>query len=239
MDIINLFKAQKLTITAVNVETTGEGKEQQTSYSINEKKVFKAMFNPSEYSTSHQANWDHSKTITPKQKQALFKGHKYSNFNVTLILDGTGASEFGLTTGFGLVVKSVKERVQEFLILCYYIEENLHSPNKIQVKWGDFSFIGHLESVTIKYTLFDNSGNPLRAELNTSFFIEQKSNNLSSPDLTHYREVHEGDTLPLLSREIYGTSRHYLLIAEANKLDDFRQLKAGTKLYFPPLESQR
>ena len=59
---------------------------------------------------------------------------------------------------------------------------------------------------------------------------------LKSPDLTHIRTVQSGDTLPLLAKAMYGSSRYYLVVAEANGLDDFRNLKPGTKLFFPPLE---
>jgi nucleoid-associated protein YgaU len=59
----------------------------------------------------------------------------------------------------------------------------------------------------------------------------------SSPDLTHSRIVKAGDTLPLLSKEIYGTANHYLWIAQQNQLDDFRNLMPGQRLFFPPLVS--
>ncbi len=58
---------------------------------------------------------------------------------------------------------------------------------------------------------------------------------LSSPDLTHVRTVQAGDTLPLLCTSIYGSARHYLLVARHNGLDDFRQLQPGQQLQFPPL----
>ncbi|MGR9053652.1 MAG: LysM peptidoglycan-binding domain-containing protein, partial [Gammaproteobacteria bacterium] len=59
---------------------------------------------------------------------------------------------------------------------------------------------------------------------------------LSSPDLTHARMVLAGDTLPLMTERIYGTSKYYLRIAQINGLDDFRNLKPGSMLVFPPLE---
>ena len=44
-----------------------------------------------------------------------------------------------------------------------------------------------------------------------------------------------GDTLPLLCKEIYGSSAHYLRVAADNRLDDFRNLVPGQTLYFAPL----
>ena len=46
--------------------------------------------------------------------------------------------------------------------------------------------------------------------------------------------VVDGDTLPLLCREIYGSASYYLRVAQVNRLDDFRNLTAGQELIFPP-----
>ena len=59
----------------------------------------------------------------------------------------------------------------------------------------------------------------------------------SSPDLTHSRVVRSGDSLPLLCKEVYGSALHYLDVARANRLDDFRDLEPGQVLAFPPLQS--
>ena len=63
--------------------------------------------------------------------------------------------------------------------------------------------------------------------------------NLQSPDLTHRRVVKEGDTLPLLCREIYGAPAYYLRVAQVNGLDDFRILTPGQELFFPPFDTSR
>jgi Contractile injection system tube protein len=238
MDVLKLFKTEKLTIGSITDPS----------------KKFETMFNPSQYTITRQVKWNTQGTLTANGSatsttpppvgrdemlnQRRFEGLEYGSFAVRLILDGTGATDFGWTTGFGLDVPKVKDKVQKFMDVCYHIVESKHEPNRVSIKWGGLAFNAVLERVAINYTLFDNAGNALRAELDTSFIITEEEVKLSSPDLTHTREVHEGDTLPLLSKEIYGSSRHYLFIAEANKLDDFRHLKPGTKLYFPPLENQ-
>jgi nucleoid-associated protein YgaU len=47
--------------------------------------------------------------------------------------------------------------------------------------------------------------------------------------------VKSGDTLPLLAKEIYGSSEYYLRVAEVNGIDDFRNLTPGQQIIFPPL----
>jgi nucleoid-associated protein YgaU len=59
--------------------------------------------------------------------------------------------------------------------------------------------------------------------------------NRSSPDMSHLIEVKAGDTLPLLCYRVYRDSSYYLEVARQNKLTDFRDLKPGSKLHFPPL----
>jgi nucleoid-associated protein YgaU len=57
----------------------------------------------------------------------------------------------------------------------------------------------------------------------------------SSPDLTHRVTVAQGDILPLMTYEVYDDQNYYLQVAKVNKLKNFRKLKAGTTLVFPPI----
>ena len=59
--------------------------------------------------------------------------------------------------------------------------------------------------------------------------------NRKSADLTHVVEVRAGDTLPLLCYRIYRDSHYYTQVARLNNITDFRDIKPGTKLFFPPL----
>jgi nucleoid-associated protein YgaU len=61
---------------------------------------------------------------------------------------------------------------------------------------------------------------------------------LSSPDLTHSVQVKDGDLLPLLTSQIYKDQNYYLQVAKVNKLKNFRKLKAGTTLVFPPISNK-
>ena len=118
----------------------------------------------------------------------------------------------------------------------------IHEPNFLKVEWGDLIFSCRLGSVDISYTSFNRDGTALRAELDVNLLSDQDvkkriaKENKSSPDLTHSRIVKSGDSLPLLTKEIYGSSMYYLRVAQANNLDDFRNLTPGQEIFFPPLE---
>ena len=95
--------------------------------------------------------------------------------------------------------------------------------------------------MSVQYTLFKPSGEPLRAKLTLSFvqYVSQKEESAradrKSPDLTRVVEVKAGDTLPLLCYRIYKDSSYYTQVARVNKLISFRGLKPGSRLVFPPL----
>ena len=46
--------------------------------------------------------------------------------------------------------------------------------------------------------------------------------------------VRPGDTLPFMCFEVYGDPRHYLFVADVNRVDDFRRLTVGARS-LPPL----
>ena len=105
-------------------------------------------------------------------------------------------------------------------------------------------FKGALTEMNIEFKLFKPDGTPIRAVAKAKFtgFVEDdlraaKENN-KSPDLTHLRTVKEGDTLPLMSFRIYGDSKYYLEVAKVNNIINFRKLKTGQEIFFPPLQKQ-
>jgi hypothetical protein len=116
-----------------------------------------------------------------------------------------------------------------------------HSPKKVQLLWGKLIFSGKLTSLNFNFKLFKPDGTPLRAVATAVFIgaiadnLRVKTQNDSSPDLTHIRQVQDGDTLPLMTYRIYGDASYYLEVARVNNLVNFRNLKAGDRIKFPPL----
>lgn len=195
------------------------------------------MFNPASLSMSFSNVFPEKETINTEAQSASYARRSPARMSLSLVFDGTGLGDGG---GAG----SVSRRIQEFLDSTVHMNGSTHEPSYLRVQWGDGlvqSFDCRLQSVDINHKLFDKSGAPLRAELSTSFLEDledQKRTRLegkSSPDLTHTRIVRSGDTLPLLCKEIYGSAAHYLRVARANDLSDFRRLVPGTEIVFPPL----
>lgn len=232
MSLLNLFKLEKLCIEAyLDVQRKRPADPPR----------MEVMFNPTTYQRSHAVTYDNGQRqgINQQGRPSRYAYTPPGELSLKLVFDGTGVNQIGLERL--LKPPSVKKDIQTFEKLCLRMNGSIHQPQFLVVRWGDFSFPGRLQQLDISYTLFDEAGDPLRAELQVRFVEDQANTTTalgaakSSPDLTHVRIVKAGDTLPLLCQAIYGSAAHYLMVAGHNALDDFRQLQPGQRLLFPPL----
>lgn len=205
--------------------------------------TFEAMYNPTSFSQKYEIAYAKNQGHDSSGRPANYLRSKPKTLNLKLILDGTGVDRIGATS---LFKKNVSKEVKKFIDLTFRMNGQIHEPNYLVVEWGGkedggLIFSCRLESVDVTYTSFNRDGSPLRAELNIVLVADQEVKNRmrkegkNSPDLSHVRVVKSGDTLPLLSKEIYGSSQYYLQIAQVNHLTDFRNLTPGQELIFPPL----
>ncbi len=196
---------------------------------------FALMFNPSTYQQKYEVEYEEAQgqgTTGSAQKFTRIKPQEYS---FEFVFDGTGVSS---------EKKDVSEMIEEFLDLTARNNGDIHRPNYLQITWGNLISRCVLKSVNVTYNLFKPDGFPLRAKINASFAeniddtLRVAEDGNTSPDLTHIRTVREGDTLPLMTARIYGDPAYYLEVARMNGLDDFRALKPGTTIRFPPLDQR-
>ena len=202
-----------------------------------QKDTFVAMFNPASYSQVCSIPWRPKDALNSSQPELDYVGSLSNALTLNLLLDGTGVDP----DAEGGEKLTVKERVQKFFHVTLKFQGEIHEPYYLIVEWGALQFRCRLSKVTVKYTSFDRQGNPLRAELTVEFLSDKSAERRSkeekpaSPDLTHSRIIRNGDTLPLLTREMYGSPDRYLDVARYNGLDDFRRLTPGQELLFPPI----
>ena len=155
-----------------------------------------------------------------------------------ITLDGTGVVRPG---GSGGEPQDVESQFRQLNSIIYKYQGDKHEPNHVRILWGNLIFYGRLKTMSAENTLFNPEGKPIRAKIALSFkaFISSKEAalraNKSSPDLTHIVYFTAGDTLPQLCYNIYGDPAYYAKVASINKITNFRDIKLGTRLYFPPL----
>ena len=237
MALLDSMKLKKLTIKAYRKRARSVGDLIGT---------YEAMFNPASFSQSYEIDYSNKQALNSTNKDLDYVLSKPRELKLKLILDGTGVHEIGILK-LGRQ-KTVSDRVKDFINLVFRMNGDIHEPNFLVVEWGGkedggLIFSCRLASANVSYTSFNRDGSPLRAELDVTLLSDEEvkkriaKENKSSPDLTHYRIVKSGDTLPLLTKEVYGSAAYYLRVAQANNLDDFRNLTPGQELFFPPLES--
>lgn len=204
-------------------------------------KKFEAMLNPAGYEQTFKLSYAKNKVLGQPGTETKFDASHPEKFVLKeLILDATGAVSANPLSVVSDPVP-VKDQIELLKDVVYRYKGTKHETPIVQVKWGELLFYGRVESLKFDYTLFKPSGVPLRAKVTLTFVEYQSKEEISkeaaqeSPDLTHLLEVKAGDTLPLLCYRVYQDCSYYLDVAAINRLTDFRNLKPGTKLRFPPL----
>lgn len=71
--------------------------------------------------------------------------------------------------------RDVTVDIIQFKALAYNYNGTIHSPNYVKLTWRKLEFNGRLTSFDVSYTLFKPDGTPLRAKVNASFLINEKT----------------------------------------------------------------
>jgi nucleoid-associated protein YgaU len=235
MPILSFNKAEKMKIYSYQ--------KRQRSI-LDARKEIELMFNPESYSLDFSTTYSCQQALGSPGRPARFVNNPPAKVSVTLLLDATGVLKTGavqLVSEF-LSPVNINDKVAEFLKLTMQTTSDTHEPSFLRLVWGELDFHCRLLSCTVKYTLFDKSGKPLRAEIPCTFIGDmdvnrmKKKANFLSPDLTHQRTVQAGDDLLTLTHKIYGSPEWYIKVAKANQLDNFRDIRPGQTLIFPPIK---
>lgn len=123
------------------------------------------------------------------------------------------------------------------------IDRDLHAPPPVRFNWGPMDFSAVIEKVTRKVTMFHPSGIPARVTLTITFkeyrTLRQQLEDprRESADKTKRRVVVGKDALWLIAAREYDDAKEWTRIAEANDLDDPREIEPGDWLQVPPIEN--
>lgn len=188
----------------------------------------KVCFNPPEYSI---------------EKSNQFQSSQLPGLSTPITQFVSGNAQ---TLAMELFFDSYEERkdVREYtdkLISLLDIDADLHAPPICEFVWGGPPFKAVVERVTQRFTMFLDSGIPVRAKLSVTFkeyktITEQVHRPpRESADRTKRRVIKEGDTLWLMANREYGDPGLWRQIAEANNIDNPRTLEIGKEIIIPPL----
>src|SRR5690606_38385885 len=196
---------------------------------------FLAMFNPESFAIHEDIDWVADCPPGREGANLKYRGTKPRTFTMEFTIDGTGVNTNGVKI-------PVPAQVALFRAATTAVRGTYHRPAFLLVQYGTFLCTCGINSSDVTYTMFDFTGLPIRARISASFteltvpVLSDILGMLSSPDLTHYRTVKEGDLLPLITHEVYNDQHYYLQVARLNRLKNFRNLAPGTRLTLPPIQ---
>ncbi|XID90229.1 peptidoglycan-binding protein [Paenibacillaceae bacterium WGS1546] len=122
------------------------------------------------------------------------------------------------------------------------VDNDLHAPPICRFLWGPLDFSGVVEKVSQRFTMFLDTGIPVRATLNVTFrkvlgMTEQyQETPRQSADRTKQKTLKQGEHLWMIAAEEYEDPGMWRPIAEANGIDNPRRLATGRKLIIPRLD---
>jgi nucleoid-associated protein YgaU len=221
--------------------TTGLEKAIISSLDFSSEKVT-CLFNPKEYTFSKQNQYKPKKTTGGNVPQFTFEGGGAATLDMELFFDTYADSTPGEPA------KDVRKEYTDKIWRLMYVDERLKDkkskkarPPRVRFQWGEsWGFNAVITKISQKFTLFAQDGTPLRATLNVGFQQEKDSETLQKQNPTsggmggeRFWTVEEGDTLGWIAYQEYGETSMWRVIAEANDLDNVRELSAGTVLLIP------
>jgi nucleoid-associated protein YgaU len=191
------------------------------------------LFNPNTYTIGKTIAWTGaagSREINAPELQ--FGGGQSRSLTIDLFFDTTEE-----TVDAKKDVRTLTNKLVELSRIVGTLEPL--RPPVCKVSWGkdssDFPFIGVVTQLTQNFNLFLPDGRPVRANLRVAFteFIYLIKEELEiDPEFTT-RLVKRGDTLSSIAGEVYRDPTIWRVIAEANRLDDPRQVPVGRRLNIP------
>ena len=195
---------------------------------------WQALFNPTELAFSRKNSYNTTPSAGSSQPQTSYGGGEPDQVSIDLFFDGTGVVQS---------LQTVAERVGALLDLASF-QGDTHQPYYLHAHWGRFDFRGVLTQADVTYTLFDRSGEPLRATVKITLQEAVAPEPLAaeegreSPDLYQTWLVKEGQRLEHIAFAVYGSADFWRPLADANDLRNPRALTAGQTLLLPPLETE-
>jgi hypothetical protein len=192
-------KLEKLKIMAYTHPNLDDGHKAAAPYD-----KFEALINPETYSLDYKVEFKDGQGHGTSGSQQKFTVKPPEEISFEFLFDSSG-----LIDGQSYDEKGVFEKVSTLKEMLTGVDSNSHEPRHFKMGWGTMLFKGRCTALNIAYKLFNSDGTPIRAICKASFkgSVEEKfriaQDNLHSPDLTHYRIIKKGDTLPLLCYKIY------------------------------------
>jgi len=195
--------------------------------------VVTCQFNPEELKLSRTNKWDPTPTSGSKVADVTFGGTEPQTMTINLTFDTYEART------------DVRDKTKLLLGLMDLPSGDAQSrPPHVEFGWGQFrSFRGVITNFTERFTLFIETGIPVRAKVDVTLrevpkvaaTAQSSGQNPTSRMVgaRRVRTVQPGDTLDLISFQELGDAGKWRLLADSNSIEDPRRLIPGFQIYIP------
>lgn len=186
------------------------------------------LFNPTEYSLESSNKYSWQSIPGASQPIAQFVSGEATTLTMELFFDSYEKSE------------DVRKYTMKIVRLLD-VNKDLHAPPLCKFMWGSLTFVGIVERINQRYTMFNTDGVPVRARLDVTFkSVKTMKEQLQeiprqSADRTKQRTLKQGEQLWQIAAEEYEDAALWRAIARANGITDPRQLEAGAVIKIPRL----
>lgn len=189
------------------------------------------QYNPKEVKVSRQAFWEHPIPIAGANSPPEYKGPAPRQMSLEMFLDASD-EENG----------DVSVLVDKLLEAC---APTLDSEARKQplpasaiFSWDKVYFRGFIEKVSATYTLFRETGKPVRATCTVELTETPPAKPRQNPSsggrgAQSLVQLVSGDTLAAIAFREYGDATLWRAIAAANSIDDPIRVRPGTQLLIP------
>lgn len=203
--------------------------------------VISVLFNPTEYSFERTNAYKATPVPGLSSPLVQFVNGECDQLSMDLFLDDytDPGGPTSLLQKENLPVVNRLEAISRLLL----IDRDLHAPPPVRFDWGSMTFAAVIEKLGRKVTMFHPDGTPARATLSVSFkeyrtLREQlREPRRESADKSKRRIVVGRDQLWRIAAREYDDANEWRRIAEANDLDDPRDIAPGDWLLLPPMEN--
>jgi hypothetical protein len=190
--------------------------------------VVTCHFNPSELVLGRTNTWKEPESSGSNLPGLAFTGTKLANITLQLLFDSYEKRT------------DVRADTDKILGLMDVPSGNNQArPPHVYFGWGQFrTFRAVIAKVTQTFTLFLETGTPVRAKLSVELQEVPVASTGQNPTsraagARRIRVIQPGDTIDMIAAQELGNAGNWRILAEANGLDDPRRLALGQKLYIP------
>jgi Contractile injection system tube protein len=197
------------------------------------------LFNPDEYTLSKDNNFAQAAIFGLSSPLLQFVNGNLQTLEMALFFD-TMESHKRAGATLNPAMGDVRKLIQPVVDLMA-INPATHAPPIVLFAWGSLTFTGVLAKASQHFTMFADSGAPIRARLQVTFnefrgqLQEAKEVKRQTADYTRSVQVGEQQTLSDIAGVVYGDPTKWRPIAIANGILDARRLTTGAHLTVPRL----